>query len=205
LLLVVLFSFPFSDPKNETKRRFARDMVETLSPYLLAERAPVVVGKPNRGPAASCDDPKFASVLTGKRRSKPARIIDVSVFGFALDILEIRFFELYDAVDLFVVLESTMTHRGVRKPLFLEQARTRFLRFAPKLLRLIDDGGRFFCFFFVFLHLFFADETFFRFGADENEVSGVKKAYVDNWKLETRAKALVFEKLSQAIGELTEE
>lgn len=82
-----------------------------------------------------------------------------------------------------------MTHRGVRKPLFLEQARSRFLRFLPKILHLIDD-----------------DETFFRFGANEEEVSGdvAKKAYVDDWRIETRAKALVFEKLARAIGDLTD-
>jgi hypothetical protein len=60
-------------------------------------------------------------VLTGKKRAKAARIIDVSVFGFTLDVLEIRLFELFDVVDLFVTLEATVTHRGVRKALFLEQ------------------------------------------------------------------------------------
>lgn len=86
---------------------FVRAMIETVSPYLLAERAPLNdVSLPAR--RVQCDDPKFSSVLSGKKRDKPARVIDVSVFGFALDILEIRMFELNEAVDLFVVLESTV-------------------------------------------------------------------------------------------------
>lgn len=164
--------------------RAVRAMTEVMAPYLLAERVPlkrIVAPILN---VVDCTDPRFSSVLTGQKRSKPARLIDVSVFGFTLDVLEIRLFELESAVDLFVTLEATMTHRGVRKPLFLERARDRFARcgsltfvffglffytcwksrFLPKMLHLIDD-----------------DEVLFRLGVDEKHVSGVGKAYVNNW------------------------
>ncbi|XP_075554772.1 beta-1,4-mannosyl-glycoprotein 4-beta-N-acetylglucosaminyltransferase-like isoform X1 [Dermacentor variabilis] len=54
-----------------------------------------------------------------RRRSRPRRIISGLVFNHELDLLEIRVKELGDAVDYYLVVESTYTYSGVEKPLHL--------------------------------------------------------------------------------------
>ncbi len=100
-------------------------------------------------------------VCVCKKAGTHVALRSVTSFGFDLDILEMRLYELLDAVDLFVPLESTMTHRGVRKPLFLErvtptlafgggshgavvQARDRFAPFWNRILHLVDDDEQLF-------------------------------------------------------------
>jgi beta-1,4-mannosyl-glycoprotein beta-1,4-N-acetylglucosaminyltransferase len=48
-------------------------------------------------------------------------IIDTFLFNKDFNALEIRLNELYDAVDLFVISESTFTHSGKKKPLYLRE------------------------------------------------------------------------------------
>ncbi|XP_050037187.2 beta-1,4-mannosyl-glycoprotein 4-beta-N-acetylglucosaminyltransferase-like isoform X2 [Dermacentor andersoni] len=54
-----------------------------------------------------------------RRRSRPRRIISGLVFNHELDLLEIRVKELGDAVDHYLVVESTYTYSGLEKPLHL--------------------------------------------------------------------------------------
>jgi hypothetical protein len=63
-----------------------------------------------------------------KRRSVDFTVVDVTTVAYDLDILEIRLFELAPIVDVFVVIESTHTQRGDRKPLFFNRSRFRSLR-----------------------------------------------------------------------------
>lgn len=63
-------------------------------------------------------------------------IIDAFIFGgfgAELDILEIRLNELYDAVDYFVIVEASQTHRGQPKELNFAKNRSRFERFKNKI------------------------------------------------------------------------
>lgn len=83
-----------------------------------------------------CKQSKYASVLTGKKRATPARILDFVPFGFELDLLEIRLHELAELVDVHVIVESTRTHRGSSKPLFLKRNAARFSHFADKIVDL---------------------------------------------------------------------
>lgn len=55
--------------------------------------------------------------ITGERRKRPARVFDIFPFTYELDVLEMRLYELNDTVDYFLVIESTLTHRGTPKPL----------------------------------------------------------------------------------------
>ena len=61
-------------------------------------------------------------------------IYDCFMFFNELDLLEIRFNELKDVVDTFVICESTHTFTGLPKPLFLSQNRDRFSGFPIQLL-----------------------------------------------------------------------
>ncbi|XP_049526940.1 beta-1,4-mannosyl-glycoprotein 4-beta-N-acetylglucosaminyltransferase isoform X4 [Dermacentor silvarum] len=54
-----------------------------------------------------------------RRRSRPRTIINGLVFNHELDLLEIRVKELGDAVDYYLVVESTYTYSGSEKPLYL--------------------------------------------------------------------------------------
>ena len=50
-----------------------------------------------------------------------------------LDILEVRLSELFDTVDVFVVIEASVTHQGKPKPLYYRDNAQRFARFAKKI------------------------------------------------------------------------
>ena len=56
-------------------------------------------------------------------------IIDCFPFFNELDLLEIRLNELSDVVDVFVLTEATLTHRGNKKPLYFEDNKERFSEF----------------------------------------------------------------------------
>jgi hypothetical protein len=63
----------------------------------------------------NCENPEYAWVLTGKKREKRARLFDMFLMNSELDMLEVRFHELYGAIDSFVLLESTFNHRWSNK------------------------------------------------------------------------------------------
>ncbi|KAG6589835.1 Beta-1,4-mannosyl-glycoprotein 4-beta-N-acetylglucosaminyltransferase, partial [Cucurbita argyrosperma subsp. sororia] len=59
-------------------------------------------------------------------RSEPRRVFDAIIFSNELDLLEIRWRELYPYVWKFVILESHTTFTGIRKPLVFDANRARF-------------------------------------------------------------------------------
>ncbi|KAL5065134.1 hypothetical protein RYX36_026871 [Vicia faba] len=59
-------------------------------------------------------------------RSQPRRIFDAIIFSNELDLLEIRWHELYPYVYKFVILESSTTFTGIPKPLFFAKNKERF-------------------------------------------------------------------------------
>ncbi len=64
-------------------------------------------------------------------------IFDCFPFFNELDVIEIRFRELYDVVDRFVLCESTLTHGGQPKPLYFQENRERFAPFLDKITALV--------------------------------------------------------------------
>jgi len=69
-------------------------------------------------------------------------IYDCFPFFNELDIIEIRFKELYNVVDYFVVCESNLTHSGNPKPLYFETNKERFAPFMDKIIHLVcNDPG----------------------------------------------------------------
>ena len=80
-------------------------------------------------------------VITGQQRATPARVFDLFPFNYELDVLEMRLHELNDTVDFFVILESTRSHRGMRKPLGLARNIERFSKFADKIVHVVLDDA----------------------------------------------------------------
>jgi beta-1,4-mannosyl-glycoprotein beta-1,4-N-acetylglucosaminyltransferase len=66
-------------------------------------------------------------------------LFDCFLFHDELDLLELRLGELWDSVDRFVLVESTLTFSGTPKPLYFSENRNRFAPFASKLTTLVFD------------------------------------------------------------------
>lgn len=82
--------------------------------------------------------PRFScSAKTPARRGAPPRLIDVVLFSYELDLLELRMHELNASVDVFVVVEAPVTHRGVSKPLVFAEHARRFAAFASKTVHVV--------------------------------------------------------------------
>lgn len=62
------------------------------------------------------------------------KIYDCFNFFNELDILELRLNILYEHVDYFVIVESTVTHSGQPKPFYLEENKERFSKFWDKII-----------------------------------------------------------------------
>lgn len=65
------------------------------------------------------------------------RIFDCFPFFNELDLLEIRLHEHSDAVDRFVIAESTTTFSGEPKPLYFQENRERFAAFADRITHIV--------------------------------------------------------------------
>ena len=116
-------------------------LIDSLSPWVTAEpKFELPHNNPNIGliETVNCQDAQYQAVLTGKVRASPRIIVDLIPFGYDVDKLEIRLFENYDVVDVFVIYESTVSLVGGAKPLFFNLVRNtpRFSKFADKIIYL---------------------------------------------------------------------
>ncbi len=68
-----------------------------------------------------------------------AKVYDCFLFFNELDVLEIRLNELYDHVDHFVLVESKETFQGNPKPLYYDENKNRFEKFADKIIHIIVE------------------------------------------------------------------
>jgi len=88
-----------------------------LPPALLADvqrhLEGLVFGPASQQPLnLSWSPPRFECETPRPAGQPPRRIIDVVPFSYELDVLELRLHELNATVDLFVVVEAPITHRG---------------------------------------------------------------------------------------------
>lgn len=68
------------------------------------------------------------------------KIIDCFMFYNELDMLKIRFEELYDVVDAFVLVEATRTHScGKPKPLYYAENKHLFEKYNDKIVHVVTD------------------------------------------------------------------
>ncbi|XP_074278800.1 uncharacterized protein LOC141602404 [Silene latifolia] len=75
-------------------------------------------------------------------REFPRRVFDGALFNNEVDMLQIRWNELYPYVTQFVVLESNSTFTGIPKPFHFAMNRVKFQAFEPR-LTYGTIGGRF--------------------------------------------------------------
>jgi hypothetical protein len=90
-----------------------------------------------QGPRADFENttaPTLSKAVCGQTRKHIPRVVDAIIFGFDLDMLEIRLFELYDVVDQFFITESVFAHSGINKTLIFGNNRKRFARFDSKIV-----------------------------------------------------------------------
>eukprot|EP00871_Galdieria_phlegrea_P002633 jgi/Galph1/3370/GphlegSOOS_G2034.1 len=123
-------------------------------------------------PLKRCHPPEL-KCLSGNRtlNKRDFEVYDVFMFSFEVDALEIRFHELDDLVDHFVIIESNVDHKGYPKPLLWKtlQHDSRFSPFRSKVIHIVRE----------------ADITFSKANRSRNNV---------NWEFEvqTYEKALEF-------------
>lgn len=132
----------FVDEKNYPK--LSSEVTKML--YLLADyiqRPPPAEIKVEKRPDPlprpadiNCSDGYFKG-----KRNESAHIVDVILFGYELDLLEIRLFELDEVVDQFVIWESGFSQRSDRKPLLFANNWKRFARFAKKIVHIVQDDA----------------------------------------------------------------
>lgn len=67
------------------------------------------------------------------------KVFDCFMFQNELDILEIRFKELYNVVDWFVIVEATTTHTGKPKPLYYLENKERYAAQNDKVIHFITN------------------------------------------------------------------
>jgi FkbM family methyltransferase len=72
------------------------------------------------------------------RRHTGYKIYDCFPFFNELDILKIRFEELYDFVDYFIITESPVTHTGNSKPLYFLENKEMFKKYSDKIIHRIS-------------------------------------------------------------------
>lgn len=74
------------------------------------------------------------------KSSSPVRIVDAFLFSVELDMLEIRLKELWDVVDIFLVVEANKTFTGRGKPLTFNETKDRFSWAEKKIVHHIVTG-----------------------------------------------------------------
>ena len=71
--------------------------------------------------------------------SPPPQVLHFVPIGYNMRLLEAMLYELYDAVDYFVLYESSRTQIGVKKAAFFDIIRHRLPQFDDKIIYLFDD------------------------------------------------------------------
>ena len=66
-------------------------------------------------------------------------VVDCFTFYNELEILELRFLELYDVVDKFIIVEANKTFKGDFKPFILEENKLRFEKWWDKVAHIHID------------------------------------------------------------------
>ena len=61
------------------------------------------------------------------------------MFFNELELLKIRFEELYNTIDKFVLVEATQTHSGKQKPLWYQENKKNYEQYADKIIHVIID------------------------------------------------------------------
>lgn len=75
-----------------------------------------------------------------ENKEEKIAIYDCFPFFNELDVLDIRFAELFDTVDRFVIVEATLTHGGQPKPLYFKENLQRYEKYLHKVTHIVVDS-----------------------------------------------------------------
>lgn len=78
--------------------------------------------------------PMAIRLFLSKGASDGRKVYDMLMLNTKLDFLEIRLNTLYDYVDYFIIVESSKTFQGNKKPLYLIENWERFHRYQDKMI-----------------------------------------------------------------------
>jgi len=151
---------------NFAKARMNRTLVGQVQQHLLTflEQEPLVPRQPGKescaGPpsggwdaapiqgalqdslaAQTCQEAD-TDIFTGTMFAHPKTLVDIVLFSYELDVLEIRLNELGKVVDYFVLVEMAFTFKGIPKPSLWARNRksSRFADVASKVVHVFIDG-----------------------------------------------------------------
>jgi beta-1,4-mannosyl-glycoprotein beta-1,4-N-acetylglucosaminyltransferase len=65
------------------------------------------------------------------------KVVDAFMFFNELDILKLRLAELNDVVDTFILVEATLTHSGLPKPLYFQENKHLFEPYLHKIVHIV--------------------------------------------------------------------
>jgi beta-1,4-mannosyl-glycoprotein beta-1,4-N-acetylglucosaminyltransferase len=77
--------------------------------------------------------------VSSETYTKKQRVVDCFIFYNELDMLEYRLSVLYPHIDAFVLVESTRTFVGNPKPLYYQENRKRYAKYADKIVHVVVD------------------------------------------------------------------
>jgi len=117
-------------------------LMTALLPWLLRDASQSISARRN-DTILDCSSELYSNALTGQRKHEAKTIIDFVPFGYDIDKLEIRFHEIYDVVDAFVIYESPLTQTALDKPIIfpLLVNTSRFSKFMDKVIYLQASKG----------------------------------------------------------------
>jgi hypothetical protein len=112
--------------------------VAVLYPWIIAD-TPVPVKTVSRTDYLNnlqCNNPLYSNSLTGAKVTEPKILVDFVPFGYDVDLLHVRLHEAFNAVDAFVIFESTRTQSALNKPLYFSAVKdsSRFKPYSDKII-----------------------------------------------------------------------
>lgn len=112
-----------------------------LEPWILNPFAEELITEDTPEIVLNCKSKKYSNIFTGKVLQAPRAIIDFVPFGYDVEKLFIRLYELYDHVDAFVIYESTRTQTAISKPLYFSKLKSSPIieKFLNKIIYLYSD------------------------------------------------------------------
>jgi hypothetical protein len=103
------------DLREQTERALV-NQTNHLAAAILTRPYPPLPAYERPRVAINCRNPIYTHALTGRRDAQHKIIIDLALFGYDVDLLELRLLEYGDLVHQVVVPEQNLNFKGVTKP-----------------------------------------------------------------------------------------
>ena len=109
--------------------------------HVFDRKVPASLGEPRSQDLGPTGPVQAAGIEMSDKPAVSAarRIFDCFIFFNELDLLELRFEELHDKVDFFVLCEANRTFKGEPKPLFFLENKERFAKYLAKVRHIVVE------------------------------------------------------------------